>query len=118
MSKQEKWAIEDHLCVSCGGRILRALHGVVTGGGNPLFRCADCGKAAAAMSPAPLCWCGFSYKGQHHLKVYRCVPFSILNQEPDLRQAFLACGSDPDRKTAEVGVISEDAHRRYLSAKE
>ena len=41
---KQTWAIEDHLCRSCGGRILRCVKGNgMTPGGNPLYKCADCG---------------------------------------------------------------------------
>ena len=62
------WALEDHLCLSCGGRILRSVRGAgMTPGGNPVFKCADYGKAAAASSPEALCWCGFSHRRNHHI---------------------------------------------------
>ena len=62
------WALEDHLCRSCGGRILRSVSGAgMTPGGNPVIKCADCGKAAAASGPEALCWCGFSHRRNHHL---------------------------------------------------
>jgi len=105
------WALEDHLCRACGGRILRCITGGgITGGGNPIFKCADCGKSTAAMTAGALCWCGFSHRNNHPSTAYVCVPFSILDQpEKDdvekrrLRNAFLSCGCDPAR--GEVGIM-------------
>lgn len=58
MRRQQTWAIEDHLCRHCGGRILRCVRGNgPTGGGNPLYRCSLCGRSAAAIGPEALCWC-------------------------------------------------------------
>lgn len=74
-------------------------------GGNPLFKCADCGAGTSAMGPEALCWCGFSHRGQHHLTAYRCLPFSILDTRPELKTAFAACGCDPNR--GEVGIVLE-----------
>ena len=82
-------------CVSGGGP---------TGGGNPIWKCADCGTAAAAMGPEVLCWCGFSHRAQHGT-AYVCQPFSVLKERPELLEAFRACGCDPGR--GEVGIMLE-----------
>ena len=106
MSDQRTWAIENHLCRGCGRRILRCVTGNgITAGGNPIFKCADCGKATAAMSADALCWCGFSHRGNSHATAYRCLPFSILEKQPELLSAFRACGCDPTR--GEVGIVLE-----------
>lgn len=106
--KKRTWEIEDHLCRDCGGRILRCVTGNgMTPGGNPIYKCADCGKATASMGASALCWCGFSMRGNLHIKAYSCLPFSILEQRPELKQAFLACGCDPKR--GEVGIVLSTA---------
>lgn len=106
--KHETWTLEDHLCRGCGGRMLRRAGGpsVMTPGGNPIFRCADCGKKTSDMGPEALCWCGFSLRGQH-ATAYKCMPFSALKERPELAQMFAACGCDPKRGTAEVGIVLE-----------
>lgn len=114
-----RWVLEDHLCRGCGGRILRCVAGQgPSPGGNPLFKCADCGKASTAMGPDVLCWCGFSHRGNHHMTVYQCVPFSILKAMPDKAQAltnsFRACGCEPGR--SEVGIMLEKEYREALRA--
>lgn len=97
------WTIEDHLCRSCGGRILRSATGAgMTPGGNPIYKCTICGKSKASMSPDELCYCGLSFKNQH-LTEYRCLPFSIIEEYPKMKDAFLACGCDPTR--GEVGIV-------------
>lgn len=79
------WALTDHLCKWCGGRVLRCVSGGgPTGGGNPIWKCADCGKAAAAMGPEVLCWCGFSHKHNHTATAYVCQPFTVLETKPEL----------------------------------
>ena len=82
----------------------------MTSGGNPVFKCADCGVAAAAMGPEVICWCGFHHRMQHHLTAYRCLPFSILKDKPHLLNAFRACGCDPAR--GEVGIILEQDYMK------
>lgn len=105
------WVLEDHLCNDCGGRILRSVSGVgATPGGNPVFKCADCGKATSGMSANVLCWCGYSMRLNHGRTAYRCLPFSVLKEHPEWRQAFLACGCDPTR--GEVGIVLEDSIQR------
>lgn len=107
---KQTWAIEDHLCRSCGGRILRCVKGNgMTPGGNPLYKCADCGKITSAMSPSCLCWCGQSFRNNTHLSEYMCVAFSEIEKHPELKQAFLSCGWDPKR--GEVGVIIKEKLR-------
>ena len=117
MANKQTWYLEDHLCKSCGGRILRgaAGHGP-SGGGNPIFKCADCGKSASTMGPDVLCWCGFSHKHNHNSTAYRCFSYSALVEFPDLIDAFKACGCDPKRG-GEVGILLEDDLRRIISSK-
>lgn len=108
---KQTWAIEDHLCSGCGGRILRCVTGNgMTPGGDPVYRCADCGKASSALGPDVLCWCGFHMRGNHHLSSYRCLSFAVLEKTPELEAAFKACGCDPKR--GEVGVVLEADYRR------
>lgn len=111
MNEDRTWRLTNHLCRGCGGRILRCVSGGgVTGGGNPIWKCADCGKEAAAMKPDAMCWCGMSHKHNHNSTAYVCVSFSILKTRPELLQAFLACGCDPLRG-GEVGIMLERAYR-------
>lgn len=108
------WVIEDHLCVKCGGRILRCIKGAgPTPGGNPLYRCSDCGVQVSSHDPSKLCWCGMTFKGQH-ISAYQCVPFSIIATNSKMRDAFLACGCDPERKTSEVGIVTRDAYKNAM----
>lgn len=103
MKETRRWVLEDHLCRVCGGRILRCVSGNgATGGGNPVFKCADCGASCAAMGPEVLCWCGFSHRRQS-VTAYQCLPFSVLTERPNLGSAFAACGCDPKR--GEVGIV-------------
>jgi len=104
MRDKQTWELEDHLCKACGGRILRCVTGAgMTPGGNPVFKCADCGRATSGMSPDVLCWCGFSHRGNHNSTAYVCQPFTVLKDRPELEQAFRACGCDPSR--GEVGIM-------------
>ena len=105
--KQQLWALTDHLCRGCGGRVLECMQGQgMTPGGNPVWKCADCGKTTSAFGPEALCWCGFSHKLNHNATAYVCRPFSILSERPELLAAFQACGCDPKRG-GEVGIMLE-----------
>lgn len=113
---EKRWVLENHLCRSCGGRILRCVAGQgPSAGGNPLWKCADCGKAMTGMGAAVLCWCGFSMRG-NRATAYTCVPFSLIKEKPDIAQAlinsFRACGCEPDR--GEVGIMLEKEYRAAL----
>ena len=110
------WAIEPHICRSCGGRVLRGVSGVgMTPGGNPMFRCADCGAAKADMSPSGICWCGFAHRGQHD-HGYQCVAFADAADNPRLLAALAACGCQPGR--GEIGIVLVRDFRAALAAKE
>lgn len=86
-------------------------------GGNPLFKCADCGTAQTGMGPEKLCWCGFHHRNQS-LTAYTCVPFSIIEQKPEAKQAlinaFRSCGCEPGR--SEVGIMLEKDYRAAFLA--
>ena len=113
-----RFMLIDHLCRNCGGRMLTMTSGGgPTGGGNPIFICADCEQGSAAMGPEVQCWCGFHFKGQDHMQgQYQCVPFSILKEYPQLREAFMSCGTDPDSKRARIGVVLREQYRKALNA--
>lgn len=112
MKNAQTWRLTDHLCKACGGRILQCASNCgITGGGNPVFKCASCGASASGMGPDVLCWCGFSHRGQRHMTAYRCVPFSALKEHPELERHFRACGCDPE--FGEVGIVLE---RDYVEA--
>lgn len=100
MSKKARYVITDHMCRECGGRVLQQVAGGgPSGGGNPLYRCADCGIAACGMGPQVICWCGFKHRLQAD-KPYRCVAFAG-NEE--LHTEMAKCGCVPGKH--EIGII-------------
>ena len=111
-----RWALEDHLCRKCGGRILRSVSGAgATPGGDPVFMCASCGFAMAAIGPYAVCWCGFGHRNNEP-GAYRCLPFSALQDCPEvareLENAFRSCGCDPENGV--VGIMLETDYERIL----
>lgn len=115
VSNNMTWRLLDHLCKSCGGRLLQCASGQgPSPGGNPLFKCADCGNATTSLGPEALCWCGFSHRLQSTSSTaYKCVPFSLIKDRPEFAQklinAFRSCGCEPGR--GEVGIMLEDDYR-------
>lgn len=108
--KEQTWRLTDHVCMGCGGRVLKcATGGGMSPGGNPLWRCADCGKSGSDMSAACVCWCGFAHRGQHDT-AYRCLAFREAEGKPALLEALAACGCQPGR--GEVGIVLEKDLRR------
>jgi len=115
------FALEDHMCKACGGRILRQLTGSgPTPGGNPVYICADCGRGSTAMGPDVLCWCGYRFKNQS-LFGYNCLPTSLVKslmeegqveQSEALEREFKSCGIDP-RNTL-IGIVTGDGYQRVL----
>lgn len=96
--------LEDHVCKACGGRIARLKDRGPTPGGNPVYMCVNCGNSKSAMGPDALCWCGYQHRGQHRT-AYRCLPFTVLKDKPELLEAFRACGCEPGRQL--IGVVLE-----------
>ena len=87
--------------------MLKSVSGAgATPGGNPIWKCADCGKSNCGIGPEILCWCGSSHKLNHNMTAYICKPFALLESRPELLAAFLACGCDPKRG-GEVGIMLE-----------
>lgn len=108
------WVMVEHMCRSCGGRVLGSVaHAGMTPGGNPIARCADCGKSSTSMAGwQDICWCGHEMKFNNHLqRNYMCLPFSILAEKPWLKQGFLSMGCDPDRG-GDVGIITRSEYDR------
>lgn len=115
---EKRWIITDHLCRNCGGRILKCASGAgMTPGGNPLYKCADCGRANSSMDTSSLCWCGMTHKNNHHMRgAYVCVAFKEIDDMPELRELFAKCGCDPAR--GEVGIVLREDYaslRRGIS---
>lgn len=100
---ERHWIIEDHLCRDCGGRILKCAKNTgMSPGGNPLYKCANCGKSTWGISANCLCWCGMAHRNQS-MNAYICLPFSIIEEKPEVKEMFLRCGCDPAR--GEVGIV-------------
>ena len=75
---------------------------VATGGGNPITKCADCGRASANMGPD--CWCEMAMRSGEP-GAYQCVP--LHNVEPWIVQAARNCGCDPERSEVGIALVSD-----------
>jgi hypothetical protein len=110
---QETWRPTDHACRECGGRVVQVTNAGPTGGGNPLWRCADCGIGSADTGPSCLCFCGFRHKGQD-VPVYMCVRVDRAKYDSAMKLALMRNGYDvegPRRLKSEIAVIGEDSLR-------
>jgi hypothetical protein len=115
-NNKRTWYIEDHVCRFCaGGRILKcASNQGMSPGGNPLYKCSDCGKTVFGMDCSNLCWCGQAFKNQFD-NAYTCLSFKAIETHPypdQLRNAFLSCGCDPSGKRTEVGILLKESYRK------
>lgn len=107
------WALVDHLCRACGGRVLVSVANKgMTPGGNAIYRCADCGESSTSTAGfMDVCWCGQEMRRNNHLPgKYMCLPFSILEEKPWLKTAFLSFGCDPER--GDVGIMTREEYQR------
>lgn len=108
------WVLVDHMCRSCGGRVLLSVANKgMTPGGNAIYRCSDCRKQSTSMAGhADICWCGQEMKHNNHLRRhYMCLPFSVLEEKPWLKHGFMSFGCDPERG-GEVGVMTRSEYDR------
>lgn len=116
MAKQERWMPTDHACRECGGRVVQVTNAGPTGGGNPVYRCADCGNSSSGMSTDCICWCGFAHKGQNE-NPHRCVNVETARKDPVFKLALQQAGylneTHPERGAKfEVCVITDSGLRR------
>ncbi len=89
MVEQYTWIIEDHLCRSCGGRILRAATECgEPWTGDPLYRCSHCGASVTGLDPHELCWCAYSHRHGGGGAKFSCLPEAVLETRPDLAGRF------------------------------
>lgn len=91
--KEKRFRLTSHACRYCGGRILEQLNPGPTGGGNPVFFCADCERVCCGMEPNAICWCGFAQRGQIKGDWF-CAHLDEVKAKPWLRDAFGHCGVD------------------------
>ena len=104
MCAEITWALTDHACRKCGGRVLRSVTGAgMTPGGNSIHRCADCGAQTWRMGPNDICWCGFSHKGSRD-NPYRCIPVSMAANNPEIETALSRCGINAPYQN-EIGIV-------------
>lgn len=113
--KNEKlrWVLTDHACRNCGGRVMQSASNVVTGGGNPLYQCADCEQGGAGTGPSVICWCGYNQRGNWGDYPYTCVHMDEAKKSRALYYALTANGFNPDSQKTRVGCVSVDSVRRY-----
>lgn len=121
MDNQRTWEVVDHICRICSGRILKcATNQGMSPGGNPLWRCADCGHSTWGIGVDCICWCGFTMRSQDH-QVYMCLPLSLGHGDKDIARLFGECGFDvqnPSRRSGEVGVVLLERYRELMQRKE
>ncbi len=109
---ERTFVLTDHICRECqGGRVLKRTGSYVTGGGNPIFTCADCEATTSGMGPDGICWCGMKMRNQHDSPAYRCLPFSAVEKNPHLLRELQKCGCDPAASKARVGIVTVDGYR-------
>jgi hypothetical protein len=105
----------DHICKDCGGRIMQVVGHGPTPGGNPVYLCTLCGRSKIT-GFGDLCWCDFSHRSGHWASAYMCLPFSILETKPWLREAFTRAGSMPESGRSVIGVMLVADYRRLVDA--
>lgn len=97
------FTMTDHACRVCGGRVLQWTNCGPTGGGNPMFMCADCEAASSGFGPGVICWCGFTYRGQMD-EPYQCSRMDAGDDNPSIRQA-LAMNGCTSKSRGAIGVL-------------
>lgn len=75
--RNELWAVTDHVCQACFGRVLSRPLG---DGQNRAYRCSNCGATGDGRSPSVICACGMKLKGGRLMGLH-CVPNSAPTPE-------------------------------------
>lgn len=114
------WALDDHMCRDCQGRVLQSVAGAgMTGGGNPIYSCATCGRGGASMGPTQ-CWCAHEWRTHPGGGHFVCVPLHAVEQHPELEAALrmngiaidpLVDGKPSARDANRMGVVSYEVWR-------
>lgn len=116
--KQKTYIKVDHACRECGGRILQQTNPGATGGGNPVFECADCDRACCGMDSSAICWCGFSQRGQYQTGDWFCISLEEQIKKPWVSDALAHCGVDPQSRKVKVAMVNREmlkiCEQRYL----
>ena len=111
MAKSERWVPLDHACRECGGRIVEVTNAGPTGGGNPVFKCADCGFGSSGMGPSCICWCGMQHRGQSDPQ-YTCINVNRAKTDPVIEAALMRSGylseNPRHRPKNQIAIISID----------
>lgn len=116
MSTTPRFTLTDHICKKCSGRILQQTNHGPTGGGNPIFRCADCGISECNIAPSEICWCSFMVsktRDRNSQQAFMCMPIRAIERNPNLEKCFRECGIDPDPKKEgdRVGIVTTECVR-------
>lgn len=113
--RETTYKLTDHMCRDCGGRILtQATPDTITGGGNPIWRCSNCGAKTASMNAYPLCWCGAHWRGGESMN-FSCIVIADAQDNPALREALAQCGCGGESYTHEIGIINVVAYNKLSS---
>lgn len=110
-----EYVLTDHICKDCAGRILKQKTPGVSPGGNPIFRCADCGIEGSSPDSKSICWCGNFLKGQERKQTYKCLPLTLADTIPGLSQLFAANGFNVKKKITEIGIVLYQDYKDLLS---
>ena len=113
---RQTWVFEPHRCMDCSGRIMRCVTGNgMSPGGNPMYKCADCGKCRWALV-CDICWCRLEFKNQVDCG-YQCVEFKKIEDYPGLLNAFRSCGCEPpppwgtNARAGDIGILTKESYR-------
>lgn len=105
MDTTKTYAITDHACRYCNGRVLRVLTGAgMTPGGNPMWECADCGKKKAGFDASVICWCGATWRNGVDMGM-RC--WRTDDPRSEVIQALRLCGVATESSV--IGIVKEEA---------
>jgi len=85
-----------------------------TGGGNPLWMCADCERGGAAMDSSHLCGCGMHFK---HAEPGAFMCLRLPDDIPEnawVIDVFAHCGYDAraQNRKGVVGIVNVEFYRQ------
>ena len=105
------YSLEDHICKKCQCRIMKLEDPKSTK--KFKYICPNCGAYSHSTNTEKICYCGSDereHSDEEKFFPYRCMPFSVLKEKPELKQAF----TFGFFKNKEIGIVQIDDYESIL----
>ena len=108
MKKVDKYVLTDFNCKKCGGRILEMVGNYATGGGNSLFKCANCEQTICDMRPIGVIRTGNNRNREYILcaAIYYANEKKYVHQPKNIQTGFVITGRRHHNCITSFGILN------------